>query len=78
MRGDGRQSPGSRGGAGGDGGRRRQWSQEAHERAIKEAGFRAFAWHPSKVSPEDVAYYGEEYWRDLYDNCLVIGLVCQK
>lgn len=55
-----------------------QWSQAAHERAIKEAGFRAFAWHPSAVSPEAVAYYGEEYWRDFYDNCLVIGLVCQK
>jgi len=21
---------------------------------------------------------GEAYWRDFYDNCLVIGLVCQK
>jgi SAM-dependent methyltransferase len=55
-----------------------QWSQAAHERAIKEAGFRAFGWHPSEVSPEDVTYYGEEYWRDFHDNCLVIGLVCQK
>jgi ubiquinone/menaquinone biosynthesis C-methylase UbiE len=55
-----------------------QWSQEAHERAIKEAGFRTFAWHPSEVSPEDVARYGEAYWQDFYDNCLVIGLVCQK
>jgi len=21
---------------------------------------------------------GEAHWRDFYDNCLVIGLVCQK
>jgi toxoflavin synthase len=55
-----------------------QWSQEAHERAIQEAGFRTFAWHPSEVSPEDVARYGEAYWQDFRDNCLVIGLVCQK
>jgi SAM-dependent methyltransferase len=55
-----------------------QWSQGTHEWAIQEAGFRAFAWHPSEVSPEDVARYGEAYWRDFYDNCLVIGLVCQK
>jgi toxoflavin synthase len=55
-----------------------QWSQEANERAIKEAGFRAFAWHPSEVSPEDVAHYGEAYWQDFHDNCLVIGLICQK
>ena len=55
-----------------------QWSQATHEWAIKEAGFRQFAWHPSEVAPEDVAYYGEAYWRDFYDNCLVIGLVCQK
>jgi hypothetical protein len=30
------------------------------------------------VAPEDVTHYGEAYWRDFYDNCLVIGLVCQK
>jgi hypothetical protein len=48
------------------------------ERAIKEAGFREFAWHPSEVAPEDVAYYGEAYWHDFHDNCLVIGLVGQK
>jgi len=55
-----------------------QWSQEAHEQAIKEAGFRTSAWYPSEVSPEDLARYGESYWQDFYDNCLVIGLVCQK
>ena len=55
-----------------------QWSQDVHERAIKEAGFPTFAWHPSEVSPEDVARYGEAYWQDFYDNCLVIGLVCPK
>jgi len=32
-----------------------QWSREAHEQAIKEAGFRTFAWYPSEVSPADVA-----------------------
>ena len=55
-----------------------QWSQATHEWAIKEAWFRAFTWHPLEVAPEDVAHYGEEYWRDFHDNCLVIGLVCQK
>jgi len=55
-----------------------QWNQGTHEWAITEAGFRAFAWHPSEVAPEDVAHYGPAYWRDFYDNCLVIGLVCQK
>jgi hypothetical protein len=55
-----------------------QWSQGAHEWAIQEAGFRTFAWHPSEVSPADVARYGAAYWQDFRDNCLVIGLVCQK
>jgi ubiquinone/menaquinone biosynthesis C-methylase UbiE len=55
-----------------------QWSRETHEQAIKEAGFRTFAWHPSEVSPEDVARYGAAYWQDFYDNCLVIGLVGRK
>jgi hypothetical protein len=55
-----------------------RWSQATYEWAIKEAGFRAFAWHPSEVAPEDVARYGDAYWRDFHANCLVIGLICQK
>ena len=55
-----------------------RWSQAAYEWAIKEAGFRDFAWYPSEVSPEDIARYGEAYWHDFHDNCPVIGLVCQK
>jgi toxoflavin synthase len=55
-----------------------QWSQATYEWAIKEAGFRDFSWRPSEVAPEDVAHYGEAYWHDFYDNCLVIGLVCYK
>ena len=55
-----------------------RWSQAAYEWAIKEAGFRDFAWYPSEVAPEDVARYGEAYWRDFHDNCIIIGLVCQK
>ncbi len=55
-----------------------RWSQATYEWVIKEAGFRAFVWHPSEVAPDDIARYGEAYWHDFHDNCLVIGLVCQK
>jgi ubiquinone/menaquinone biosynthesis C-methylase UbiE len=55
-----------------------QWSRETHEQAIREAGFQEFAWHPSEVASADIAHYGTAYWRDFYDNCLVIGLVGQK
>jgi hypothetical protein len=55
-----------------------RWSQATHERAIQKAGFRAFTWYPSEVAPGDIADYGEAYWRDFYDNCAVIGRVCQK
>jgi toxoflavin synthase len=55
-----------------------RWSQATYEWAMKEAGFQAFAWHPSEVAPADIAHYGKAYWRDFYDNCLVIGLMCQK
>ena len=55
-----------------------QWHQAPYEWALQEAGFRDFVWHPSEVAPEDVAHYGEAYWRDFHANCLVIGLVCQK
>jgi len=55
-----------------------QWGQATHEWAMQEAGFRACAWHPSEVAPEDITHYGAAYWHDFYDNCLVIGLVGQK
>jgi hypothetical protein len=55
-----------------------QWSQSTHEWAIQKAGFRAFTWYPSEVAPGDIAKYGEASWGDFYDNCAVIGLVCQK
>jgi SAM-dependent methyltransferase len=55
-----------------------QWHQAPYERALQEAGFRDVAWYPSEVAPEDVVCYGEAYWRDFYDNCLIIGLICQK
>jgi toxoflavin synthase len=55
-----------------------QWSQGTYEWAVTEAGFRTFAWHPTEVAPEDIARYGEAYWRDFHANGLVIGLVCQK
>jgi ubiquinone/menaquinone biosynthesis C-methylase UbiE len=55
-----------------------QWSQATYEWAIKEAGFREFAWHSTEVASEDVAHYGAAYWQDLHDNNLIIGLVCQK
>ena len=55
-----------------------QWSQATYEWALKEAGFREFAWLPSEASPEDIEQYGKEYWQDYYDNCLCIGLICKK
>jgi SAM-dependent methyltransferase len=55
-----------------------RWSQATYEWAVKEAGFESFAWHPSEVAPEDIVSYGEAYWRDFHDNCLVIGLICHK
>jgi SAM-dependent methyltransferase len=55
-----------------------QWHQASYEWALQEAGFRDFVWYSSEVAPDDVARYGEAYWSDFYDNCPIIGLVCQK
>lgn len=35
-----------------------QWRQATYEWAIKAAGIRAFAWHPSEVAPDDIARPG--------------------
>jgi toxoflavin synthase len=55
-----------------------QWSQAAYEWALREAGFRDFSWYPAEVAPEDLARYGGTYWRDFYDNCPIIGLICRR
>jgi toxoflavin synthase len=50
-----------------------QWSQDVHNWAVNKAGFRACTWHPSEVSPEDLARYGEDYWSE----CARFGyLIC--
>ena len=55
-----------------------QWNRASYEWALQKAGFKDFVWHRSEVAPEDVVRYGDAYWHDFYDNCLMIGLVCQK
>lgn len=55
-----------------------RWSRHLYEWAITETGFREFAWHAPEVSPEDVEWYGQEYWQDFYNNCNGIGLICKK
>jgi SAM-dependent methyltransferase len=55
-----------------------QWHQAPYEWALQEAGFRDFAWYPAEVAPDAMGRYGEAYWRDFYDNCPIIGLICQK
>ena len=50
-----------------------RWSQATYEWVIKEAGLRAFVWHPSEVAPVEIAQYGDAYWHDFHDNCLVTG-----
>lgn len=55
-----------------------QWRQATYEWALQQAGFQDFIWYPSEVAPEDIAHYGHEYWHDFYENCPIIGLICQK
>jgi len=55
-----------------------QWHRAPYEWALQEAGFREWAWYTPEVAPDDVARYGAAYWRDFYDNCPNIGLICQK
>ena len=55
-----------------------RWSRHIYEWAIRETGFREFAWHPPEVPPGDVERYGKEYWQDFYDNCNASGLICKK
>jgi toxoflavin synthase len=55
-----------------------QWHQAPYAWALQEAGFRDIAWYPAEVAPDDVARYGEGYWRHFSDNCPIIGLICPK
>ena len=55
-----------------------RWSQAIYEWAVMEAGFKDFIWQTSEVAPEDIEQFGKEYWQDYSDNCIGIGLICQK
>ena len=55
-----------------------RWSQAVYEQAVNQAGFTSLTWQTSEVALEDTEHYGKEYWQDYYDNCIGIGLKCQK
>ncbi|MEV6581219.1 class I SAM-dependent methyltransferase [Streptomyces sp. NPDC051582] len=38
------------------------WSADAHEQALRQAGFSAISWHHPDVSDEGLAAYGAKYW----------------
>ncbi|MBW4634358.1 MAG: class I SAM-dependent methyltransferase [Iphinoe sp. HA4291-MV1] len=54
------------------------WSQSIYEWAVTEAGFKNFSWHPIEVPKQAIEQYTEDYWQDFLDNCLIIGLSCEK
>lgn len=55
-----------------------KWDKEIYEKLSRAAGFRQCTWYPIEPSPEDLAEYGEEYWEDLRENSVGIGLHCKK
>ena len=49
---------------------------EAHEAALRAAGFRDIRWHRPLLSPEGDATYGRDYWSDLLDHPPAIFIEC--
>ena len=55
-----------------------RWSQSIYEWAVKETGFKEFTWQSSEIAPAEIEEFGIEYWQDYLNNCIGIGLICQK
>jgi len=55
-----------------------QWNQATYEWALQEPDSGTFAWYPSEWRRKTSRANGEAYWHDFFDNCPIIGLVCQK
>jgi SAM-dependent methyltransferase len=55
-----------------------RWSSRVYESALLDAGFTSVRWLPIEPAPDDVAARSAEYWHELRENCLCIGLVCDK
>ena len=51
-------------------------SVEAHEEALRAAGFRDVCWHQPMLSPEGQSTYGSDYWSALLDHSLLIFIEC--
>ncbi len=49
---------------------------EAHEEALRAAGFRDVRWHQPMLSPEGESAYGRDYWSALLDHPPVIFIEC--
>jgi len=51
---------------------------EAHETALRLAGFQVIRWQEPQVSPEGLAANDKTYWSNLLDHPPVVFLDCQK
>lgn len=53
-------------------------SVATHERALREAGFRAIRWHAPRLSPEGLLANEREFWSSLLDQPPVTFIECVK
>lgn len=51
---------------------------EAHETALRRAGFQVIRWPPPQVSPEGLAGHGESYWSIFLDHPPIVFFDCRK
>ena len=51
---------------------------EAHEAALRRAGFRVIRWQEPRLSPEGLAENGATYWSSLLDDSPVMFFECRK
>ncbi|NVJ20786.1 MULTISPECIES: class I SAM-dependent methyltransferase [Myxococcus] len=54
------------------------WSRATYEVALREAGFHTLTWIRPECSPEGIARYGREFWRDYLENPHAMALRCER
>lgn len=56
----------------------RYWSLGTYGQILKQVGFIEVEWKPMEVSPEGMALYGAEFWRNHLENPAIIILQCRR
>jgi len=53
-------------------------SEQTYEQAFKQAGFKSFAWHKPRLSPEGAAKFPKDFWATFFEHPPIVAIAADR